>query len=315
MRLIRTKAIIIALSVCILLIGCGLSEDGALPPESEPAGALPAEDFAITVGSCYSARPVITDKDFVVGVYIENQYPKDGLSSVEYAKLEYAELESGEDGQWISIKHFDIETRVYSDWTTLYKVLSLDEPLAAGEYRLRLNMRVLNPSDEIEVENEFSVIAYGDAPEPKWDTSQMSIYEWDLRESQGEDIDLFITNPVLTKENMELEYTIMAEREYSYGEYYDVEFLNDGRWKIVDFSSAYNFLDAQIEDKSLSVSPGDKNTHTCNPVSDIGAVPPGQYRLIKKFHPGYPSDMNWVTGIAEFIVEEPLDWAALAAVR
>jgi hypothetical protein len=278
------------------------------PPESETSGDARDEDIVFRVESLSEARRAITDLDNIISMSVEN------LSGKSYESFD-AVLERKESGTWVEIGYQHANLGLMFGWSNESNMLFLNEPLVAGDYRLRLLMRVFGTSSEINPEYEFSVIPYDNAPEPKWDTSRLYLSGYDAaKQSAGVTINL--ANPVLSKENTELDFILAADDYYFFGEQYTVEVLLEGKWYCIPFAHGF------FNDIGYSISPETEEagcTYSCNPVFAFGVLPVGQYRMIKVFDlfdpetrseppPAYLAKEN---AIAEFSVVETLDSATL----
>ena len=287
---------------------------GKLPPESETTGKAREEDIVLYAKSIYEARRDITDKDITFYVAVENTSGKSYCIDNEQEKNPPV-LETKQNGKWKKVEYPHINTGLISGWSTNMNEIFLYEPLTAGNYRLRIPMQVFkNPGTTerepgyIEVVCEFDVIAYENAPEPKWEISRLrpSPYETS-KPSAG--LKMSAVNPVLNKDNTELELTLTADNIYSYGEPYEVEFLLDGNWYCVPFANGAFVMPA------YTITPEDSGrTFNCYPVFACGVLPAGQYRIAKEFNllermpEGSWADVLVANeyAFAEFTVEEML---------
>jgi hypothetical protein len=164
-------------------------------------------------------------------------------------------------------------------WSSNSNALFLNEPLSAGDYRLRLSMRVFGTLSEINPECEFTVAPYDNAPEPKWNAARLSLSSYDAAQ-QSAGVTITLTNPVLNEDNTDFIFIIAADDYYAFGEYYTVEVLLEGKWYSIPL--AYGLFN----DIGYSVDPETEEagrTYSCNPVFACGILPAGQYRMIKEF--------------------------------
>ena len=275
------------------------------PPESEPTGAARLEDILFYVDSPYKARQEITDADYHISTYIEN------LSGKRYV-ANSAILEMKQNGRWVNVDFQHANLGLLSEWTGVCDFMFLDEPLIVGDYRLRLSISILGMQDVIEPECEFAVIAYEDAPKPKWVSSQLKPSPYNVAE-QSTGISITLKNAVLDKENMELEFVIEADSAYSFGEPYELDVLLDGTWYSVPLAfSAFNSIGYAIDPDTEIAN----RTYKHTPVFSVGILPAGQYRLIKAFNltgpdepkSGMPTYLTNEFALAEFSVAETLEW-------
>jgi len=152
------------------------------------------------------------------------------------------------------------------------------------------------------------VIAIGDAPVPAWDIARLTPSPYD-ETGWSAGVRMSLTKAVLDQNKTELDFTIKADRNYSYGEVYTVEVLLNGTWYGIPYASgAFNSL-------GYSIGLGEEKSHTCTPVFAYGILPPGQYRLIKEFDlsgpespEGMPTTLAKEFAAVEFTVTETLDW-------
>jgi hypothetical protein len=282
---------------------------GERPPESEISGSSRMEDITLSARAISAVRRSITDKDDMFFILIEN------LSGKSYEAIS-ATLEKKQGNLWTDIGFKHANLGLIFGWGSSNNMLFLNKPLAKGEYRLRLLMRVFGESSEkIEPEYMFSVIAYEEAPEPKWDPSILYLSRYDAAE-QSASIALTLKSPVLNAKKTELEFVVTADYYYSYGDFYEIEVLLGGKWYGVPFAHGdFNAIGYMVVPDVKE----DCHTHSCNPVIACGILPAGQYRMIKEFDlrdPNEPWDSPPITlakefVIAEFMVEETLDWLVL----
>jgi len=193
-------------------------------------------------------------------------------------------------------------------------MLYLNEPLAAGNYRLMLSISVFNTSDALDYVYEFAVVPYGDVPEPQWDTSRLSPSSL-VSTNQSVDITMRIENSVLNEGNTSLVLAITSGGAYAYefGVAYGVEVLLDGKWYSVPFAHNAFTLQAIVASPGFPDSIYELNV---GPVFQCGVLPAGQYRLVKSFdlRDQSASVVTFLANeyaFAEFTVEKTLDWVLL----
>ena len=282
---------------------------GKLPHEAETTGKAHKEDIVFYIESLYEARRNVTDRDIWFGAYVEN------LSGKKYA-IDHEEeknppiLEIKQNGKWKTIAYKHINAGMIVGWSGGANAVFLDEPLAAGHYRMRLPIYAFEyPDDIIELAYEFDVIAHEAAPEPNWDISRLKLSKYEkTRQSTG--VVMSFVDPVLNKNNTKLEMIVTVDDNvYTYGASYEVEVLLEGRWYQVPFGGSGGFsLVAQ------NIGPNAETHEVCDPVHGCGVLPKGRYRIIKDFEiQQYPpdesqervvSDKEYV--MAEFEVAETL---------
>jgi len=188
------------------------------PPESETTGKARKEDINLYAQSLYEARREITDKDILFCMYVEN------LSGKKYCIDNGREpnppvLELKQNGKWEKVDYQHVNAGLINGWRTDRNEFFLDEPLTAGRYRIRVLMYILyEPGNNIELEYEFDVLAYENAPEPKWDISRLLLSPYGNAEPSA-GISMSLTYPVLNKDNTGLEIIIAAEKYYTFGEH------------------------------------------------------------------------------------------------
>ena len=120
------------------------------PPESMTGGTARLEDIVFFVASLYEVRQVITDADTMLALNIEN------LSGRQYIESR-AVLEMQQGSQWVGVAYRHANLGLLQSWVKDRNVLFLEEPLSAGNYRLRLEMNVFGTQSWIEAEYEFIV--------------------------------------------------------------------------------------------------------------------------------------------------------------
>ena len=274
---------------------------GDRPPESETSGLVRLDDIVFRVESIYELRGAITDKDISVSILTEN------LSGKDYIATE-AMLEMIQNGQWTNVCKTNSNLGLLQGWQSRSNRFYLDEPLEVGRYRIRLSMSVFNATSSIEPVYDFTVIPFDSVPEPVWEISRLRLSRYDAtRQSDG--VRVVLANSVLNKRNTVLEFTVISDLYYSFGEYYMVEVFLDGAWYGIPFVNG-NFIGI-----GYSTYPGASLSYSCYPVFSYGILPAGQYRLIKEFDlidPYADRDMLPIYlakeyAIAEFTVEETLD--------
>jgi len=263
---------------------------------------LQESDFVLFVESLAHARSEITDKDLMIYFRGRHSY----LPNWEYA-IVYgygtAVLERKENGLWVEIENYSVEFLDFM-WGS-QGILNFDNPLTVGDYRLHHTMLVEGMENKVELEVEFTVIPFENASKAAWDIINMSRWFDELhRPPVSENISITIENSILNMANPELNMTITANGEYTYGEFVLV-YVIDGDWNIVPEIWGYT----HNEDEH-TISPNTENTHTINLFDRFGVLPSGVYRLVFEMHllQTAPDGTNWEVGSAEFIVEETLDW-------
>jgi hypothetical protein len=284
------------------------------PPESETTGKARKEDIVLSVQSLYEARRDITDKDTLFVMYIENLSGKEYCIDNEQEKNPPV-LEMKQNGKWVKIEYRHVNAGLTFGWMTDRSEFFLDEPLAAGHYRIKTPMQVfIKPGSTqrepgyIEIICEFEVIAYENAPEPKWEVSRLKKSPYDASK-QSTGVTMSLTNPVLNKDNTDIEITLTADKLYNYSEPYEVEVLLDGNWYRVPFAHGV-FIQPQytIDPK---ISEHSKLRFPCDVASKCGILPAGQYRIIKEFTipDNSPGGVYLAKefAIADFTVEETLE--------
>jgi hypothetical protein len=227
---------------------------------------------------------------------------------------ENAVLEKRQGRQWEDVEFQHANMGLVTQWSAGLDLLFLNEPLAVGEYRLRLTMGVFKSpgitEGAIEPEYEFSVIAHRNAPEPLWDVSRLSTSKHNAAE-QSAGVTMTLANPVLNRDNTTLEFILTAENSYFYGEDFELDVFLDGSWYRVPMRLFIPDI-GYIIDPETSI---EDRTRTHNPVIATGALPAGQYRIIKeflRFDPDVHFEQRAYTAreiaLAEFTVTEPLEW-------
>jgi len=291
---------------------------GKRPPESETTGNARKEDIVLSMQSVYEARREITDKDIWFCVFVENLSGKEYCIDNEQEKNPPI-LEIKQNSKWEKVDYRHINAGVAEGWQININQIFLDELLTAGHYRIRIPMRVFKEPGSIEkqpgyieINCEFDIIAHIDIPEPKWEISRLKQSDYDSSK-QSTGIRMSAPNPVLNKENTQLEIMLEVDNYYEYGTPYEVEVLLDGNWYNVPFMGGMGWAMP-----AFLLKPNDENTRNYiyeNPVRDCGVLPKGQYRIIKEFDlrepPVPPAEWggNRIAkefAIVEFTVEETL---------
>jgi hypothetical protein len=288
---------------------------GKRPPESETEGKARKEDIILYAESLYEARRVITDKDILFGVYIENLSGKRYIIEREEVILE---MRSG--SRWLNIDFGHINVGMVSPWHGGHNEVFLYEPLEAGEYRVRIKLRVFDAPREshagrpgsIEIISEFDVISHENAPEPKWDISRLVLSPHNEAE-QSAGVKMSFTDPVLNKDNWELEILFTTDNNiYGYGCDYRIEVFLDGRWYKVPFvNMGFTLVAYSLEPNSVNEKRACSSS--CNPVFACGVLPAGRYRIVMDFDIVDTDETGErdirrgkIIAAAEFIVEETL---------
>jgi len=277
---------------------------GERPPESETTGQARMEDILLTVKPLAHAQKYVTDADRIIAVHTTN------LSGKTYQPLRTT-LERKTGGEWEDVKYEHANRPLLFGWSGGGNMLFLNEPLSPGDYRLRLSLVVFQTNLSIEPEYEFTVVALKDAPTPAWDAWYLCpspLGTADLSKS----INITLKNSVLNERGTELELTISADKRYNFGEPFEIEVLLDGVWYRVPSFGGFTLplyqVAPDIEPKSFTL------TH--NPLGHVGALPAGQYRLIKEFDlvATEPVDDSLIVYAAKefamvsFMVETDLYW-------
>jgi hypothetical protein len=269
------------------------------------SGTARLEDIVFFVESLYEARRAITDADTMLAMDIEN------LSGRKYITSN-AFLEMNQGGQWVNVAYQHANLGLLLSWMKDRNVLFLDEPLTAGDYRLRLVMSVFGTQGSIEPEYEFTVYPDNEVAEPGWEISRLRVSTYDTAQ-QNAGVTMALDSTVLNKGNMELEFVLTAVDHYSYGEPFGIDVLLNGVWYSVPFANSYfNSIGYQIDPDTGTGN----RSHSVNPVFAVGILPAGHYRLIKTFDLVGPDTTEWGGPVylakenvfAEFIVEETLEW-------
>jgi len=268
------------------------------------------ETANIYAGALYEARRVITDKDIWFGVFF-------GIPSDEKYIIEREEifLEKRENGRWKNVDYPHANTGLFSGETGISEIF-LYKPLEAGRYRVRMTKHIFDVPrvthagrrGGTKLSCEFDVIAHEAAPEPAWEISRLNISPHEIFSA---DIKISVSNPVLDRDNMELELLLTTDKAYTYGEPYEVEVLLDGQWYQAPFAPGMFNLPA------YTINPPVENKRAaCCPLDAVvrsGVLPAGQYRIIKEFElREYSPDGVLLSrsekefAMAEFIVKEIL---------
>jgi hypothetical protein len=216
-------------------------------------------------------------------------------------------LEMKKNGKWEKVEYQHVNAGLIFGWTIDRNAYFLDEPLAPGRYRIRISLQVFERpgstakrSGYIEAGCEFDVAEYANAPKPKWEISRLKLSPYDAK-NQSAGVSMSLSNPVLNKNDKEFEVIIMADTLYSFGAYYTVEVLLDGKWYVVPFAHG------GVHDICYYIGFDDENrraVYPCFPVEKCGILPAGQYRLIKDFD---SHELSKEFAIAEFTAEELLE--------
>jgi len=263
---------------------------------------LQESDFVLFVESLAHARSEITDRDLMIYFRGRHSYLPNWEYSIIYG-YGTAVLERKEDSLWVEVENYNVELTDFI-WGSM-GLLRFDNPLTVGDYRLHHTMFVEGMENKVELEIEFAVIPFENAPKPAWDIIHMSRWFDELhRPPVSENISITIENPILNMTNPELNMAITANRDYTYGEFILV-YLVDGDWNIVPEIWGYT-----RNENEYTISPNTENTHTIDLLDRFGVLPSGVYRLVFQMHlpQTAPDGTNWEVGSAEFIVEETLDW-------
>ena len=275
---------------------------GKPPPEAKTTGKARKEDIEFYIESLYEARRDITDRDIWFGAYVKNLSGKDYVIDHEEEKNPPI-LEIKQNGKWRTIAYRHINAGLIQGWHGGAHAVFLDEPLAAGHYRMRLPIYVFKePGDIIELAYEFDVIAHEDAPEPSWDISRLKLSQY-KKTKQSTGVIMTFGDPVLNKNNTELEMLLTVDDNiYTYGDPYEVEVLLEGKWYQVPFGGAGGF---NLPAYTIGPNAENQAAGSVDPVFDCGVLPKGRYRIIKDFIREYPQEEKEYV-MAEFTVAEPL---------
>ena len=276
---------------------------GERPPESETTGLPRMEDMVFQVESPHGARRRVTDKDIFLSMSFDN------LSGKPYVAVSAA-LEMRNGDEWVNVDYQHANLGLIPGWEKSQDLIFLDEPLKAGDYRLRVPMHNMK-YDKIEHECEFTVWAHDVLPEPAWDVSCLELSPHrEIGENTG--VQMHLTNSVLNRKNNKLEMVLTAEKLYSYGEGCTAEVYLGGNWYSIPFAHG------TVISIGYSISPETEEanrTRSFDPVFSYGVLPAGKYRLIKRFDlvgPDTPSGMLSFLAqeytAAEFTVEETMIW-------
>ena len=271
----------------------------ARPPESEVTGEARMEDIVFNVSSPFEARRAITDQDDVIAFSIEN------LSGKTYDATS-ATLERRDGDQWVDVGFEHANLGLVWGWEGSSDFLFLRGHLEAGDYRLRVSMRVFETQPVIEPEYEFAVVAHEHAPKAAWDSSRLRPSPYEAAD-QSTGVAMAIEDPVINKRNTTLALTVTADAAYSFGEPYEIEVLLDGTWYSAPMANAMFNMPA------YGVGPNEPYEIAHDLLHTMGVMPAGQYRIIKEFDlvdPKAPWDeVSYLAkefAIAEFTVEESI---------
>ncbi|MDR0491139.1 MAG: hypothetical protein LBH28_07860 [Oscillospiraceae bacterium] len=313
----RVLSLVFTVMAFALCVSCA-SNSGALqgnlvknqPSESITTGSQQNEDIVIHVESPYESRRCITDKDIEISMIFIN------LSGINYI-ADKAILEMKSENEWVNVAFQHANLGMIYGWATERDLLFLYESLAAGEYRLRLDMNILNgiqeTKAEIEPVCEFAVIAYNDASAPAWEKSRLKQSPYNTA-GQTTSVRISFANPVLNNENPVLGYVITSDIVCYYGASYIVDVLLDGTWYRAPLTNAI------VPSILLMFDPDDTDSNNRTefdpePVPSFGILPAGTYRLIKEFDLGgarsSPTYLGTEEAVAEFTVEETIEWNGL----
>jgi len=291
------------------------------PPEAGHEGDASIGDLIIRLESPTGARKVVTDKDNMLIVHVEN------LSGRRYGGQSTV-LEILRDGQWenVGLRRESLIGLV-SRWSASRYHHYFENPLEPGRYRLRNTLRrfygVGDYGGAVGHEYEFTVLRYEDAPEPVWDVWRLNVSRYDAAE-QSTDATLTIKDPVLNDANPWPEYVLTSANHYTFCcNSFTVDILLDGIWYVVPFVGMGCFFMGNDIDPDV---PEADRTFYLDVVAFSGLLPAGQYRIIQelilvdpeaRFFHGV-SYLAREFAVAEFTVEESLDWLLLrgrAAIR
>lgn len=312
---------IFSLSMFILCSACinNTDDSGSMEnPTTQPtnnSGSLTSsttkqdEEFLLLVLPVARARSVVTDRDYMI-------FFRSRLNSLpDWEYFSYPGnviLETSISGQWVEIVDFDVDINFAWGGSPghggSHGLISFDNPLAAGDYRLRHYLTiegVEDIEDEVEFYVEFIVIPFDNAAEPAWNIREMNQWhdEWH-RPQISDNISIIINNPALSMSHPNLEITITANSEYTYGEFFLV-YIVDNDWGQVPTMMGYEY-----DTTKHSIFPNIENIHKIDLINRYGILPPGQYRLNYEMHLPeiFPGVSDWELGSVEFTVNETLDW-------
>ena len=299
--------------ICLLCVSCAAEPD-TLPKlnghellrDGFMEGQARLEDIIFLVESPSAARRTITDRDGIISVKFENLSGRQYSGSGSQIALELRIGNRWVNADWYIESVAKWEFGVF-EWMVYHINIPLNEPLPAGEYRLLLELgRLYAPGEElsddtIELEYEFSVVRFEDAP-PEWDASLLFLSSYDA----ADQISSLSLAAALNAENSRLELSFTTDRNHSFGEDYELDVLLDGKWYRVpyaegDFTALAYSTDSYTNQDSVGFS--------VSPARDHGVLPAGQYRLIMYFSAVAPRSQGFA--IAEFEVEDTLDWLLL----
>jgi len=283
-----------------------VTEPGAQrPPEAETTGTARLEDILISVRPISTARYNITDRDSMFFMLIEN------LSGKRYITIG-AVLEMKSGGQWLGVEYQHANMGLMFGWEQTRNFLFLNSPLSAGEYRLTLTMSVFETYETIEPEYEFIVIAHDSAPEASWDVSKLTPSTYDATK-QSTGVTITLINPIIDSNNELLEFIVTADNYYFFGTPFEIDVLIDGRWYSVPFANdMFTSIGFSVDENTALAD----RIYIDNPLIAAGALPAGQYRLIKTFDL-MEQNASWESppvflakefAMAEFTVTETLEW-------
>jgi|GEM_PF-2541182 len=280
-----------------------VTEPGAeRPSESETTGAAQPGDVILTVTSMNTARPQVSNVDEIFFFHTEVLTGRNFLITRVF-------LDRYASGNWESVPFEHANYGLQFGWTTSSNELFLHQPLAPGRYRVTLTMNAFNLPHTMSVpgdifpQYEFEVVAEEGAPEPAWDAAR-------LLPSQitelGDRVTMTLASDIITRENPMLEIVLEVDRGFMYGQMFQIEVNLDGEWFQVPMHGFFT-LEGLIIDENTPLA---YRTIRRNFVRSIGVVPPGHYRIIKKFnawgHGSPPQNIERQTIAAEFTVTEIL---------
>ena len=308
----RLLSFIVILSISIVFSSC--IQGNSIFNKSDTTTGKLTEDLYLRVESPYEARRCVTDKDVMISMVVAN------ISGINYV-ADNARLEIKNGGQWESINYRHANLGLISHYSVSCNNLFIDEPLAAGDYRMQLDVNILNGTEEISSslipECEFIIIPHAEAPVPIWDKSRLErAGDYDMM--QSENVHMSFVNPLLNNDNRDLEFIITAEYIYHFGSRFEVNVLLDGTWYIVPFGQV-GFHELLLTfDPNEPANDNLYKNFSPDPVECCQILPTGIYRIIKEFTPAGPTpgdELVFIPGIeytvTEFTVEETLEWSGL----
>ena len=305
-------SLIILFTMLVIFSSC-IHGNSIFNKSDKTTGEL-SEDLYLRVESPYEARRCVTDKDVMISMVVAN------ISGFNYV-ADNVKLEMKNGRKWESINYRHANLGLLSNYSVSCNNLFIDEPLAAGDYRMQLDVTILNGTEVInsslKPECEFKIIPHAEAPVPIWDKSRLErAGDYDMM--QSENVHMSFINPVLNHDNRELEFIITADDVYHFGSHFEVNVLLDATWYKVPFGQV-GFHDLLLTYDPNVINDGNLYKElNPDPVECCQILPAGTYRIIKEFTPAGPrpgDELVFKPGIeytvTEFTVEETLEWSGL----